>query len=114
MTAYDSLLSNADKVRFTSLFPPDKIMYEGTYSQSLAGGGTSTTITLANTVGQAFMTLAWSIDGTNYYPAMAYTDSTAPYTANGWCDSNNVYIYMENYSAGTVTFYINYALDSIT
>lgn len=115
MTAYDNLLANANKVRFASIFPPDKIVLEDTYSQSLAGGGTTTTVTIPHNYGQkCFITLRWSVDGTNYYSAQAYTDASAPYTANGWCNDTNVYIYLENYSAGTVTFYIDYKLDSIT
>lgn len=115
MTAIDNLQTNANKVRFTSLFPTDKIVYEGTFSRSVAGGGTEVTSEITNPYGiKAFITLAWSIDGTNYYPAQAYTSPTAPYTANGWVDANKIYIYMENYSGGTVTFYVKFALDSIT
>lgn len=115
MSALDNLIANANKVRFTSLFPTDKIVYESTFSRSVAGGGTQVTTSITNPYGQkAFITLAWSVDGTNYYPAQAYTAITAPYTVNGWVDDTTIYIYIENYSGGTVTFYIKYALDSIT
>lgn len=115
MSILDNLVTNADKVRFTSLFPTDKIVHEGTYTRSVAGGGTQVTDSITNPYGKkAFITLAWSVDGTNYYPAQAYTAITAPYTVNAWVDASTIYIYMENYSAGTVTFYIKYALDSIT
>lgn len=115
MTAKDNLASNINKVKYNTVFPSDKIIYEGTFNQSIAGGGTQSTYTVANPYGKkCFITLSWSIDNVNFYPAQAYTDGTAPYTANGWVDASNVYIYLENFSAGTVTIYVKYILDTIT
>lgn len=115
MTTYDNLVTNINKVKYNTVFQSDKIVYEGTYSQSIAGGGTTATITLANPYGaKCFITLAWSIDNVNFYPAQAYTAASAPYTANGWVDATSIYIYMENYSGGTVTIYTKFALDTIT
>jgi len=103
-------------MRFSTVI--DKIVKEDNVATPLsyvvAGGGTTTTQSITNTYGIAgFVTLAWSIDGTNYYPAQAYTDALAPYTANGWCDASDIYIYMENFSAGSVTFDIILTLDTL-
>lgn len=115
MSAYDNLVTNINKVKYNTVFQADKIVYEGTYSQSIAGGGTTTTVILSNPYrAKCFITLAWSIDNTNFYPAQAYTAASAPYTANGWVDADNVYIYLENFSASTVIIYVKYALDVIT
>lgn len=109
-----SLLSNINNVAFASAYPIDKIAYEGTATESVANGVT-TTKTYSNPYGKkAFVTLSWSVDNSNFYPAQAYTSPAAPYTANGWCDASNVYVYLENFSGSTVTFYIKYVLDSIT
>lgn len=114
MSALTNLTANANKVRFTSLFPSDKIAYEGTFSSS-QGAASSSTYSLPNPYGQAaFITLAWSIDDTNYYPMQAYSTILAPYTANAWVDSTTIYIYLENNSGGAVTIYTKFALDSIT
>lgn len=115
MSILDTITNNRNRVAYTTLFPSDKILYEGTLQYSLAGGGTTTTQELPNPTGiKCFITLAWSVDGSNYYPMQAYTDASAPYTANAWVSASTIYLYMENYSAGTVTFYLKYALDSIT
>lgn len=114
MATLDTLKSNINKVKFTSIFPSDKIVYESTFSKSQSASS-STTTSITNPYGQtAFITLSWSVDDTNYYPMQAYSTILAPYTANGWVDSSTIYIYTENNSGGTVTFYIKYALDSIT
>lgn len=115
MSAYDNLTTNINKVKYNTVFPSDKIVYEGTYSQSIAGGGTTATITLDNPYdAKCFITLSWSIDNTNFYPAQAVVSPSNPYTANGWVDATSVYIYMENFSGSTVTIYTKFALDVIT
>lgn len=106
------------KINYYSGDNIDKVVYENKDSPlnyNVAGGGTTTTQTVTNQYGaKAKVTLAWSIDGTNYYPAQAYTTSAAPYTANGWCDATTVYIYMENFSGAAVDFRIIYALDTLS
>lgn len=108
-----------NNLNYTSALVIDKVVYDDTVtaplSYTVAGGGTTTTQTVTNPYGKVcFITLSWSVDGTNYYPAQAYTTSNALYTANGWVDATSVYIYMENYAVGSVTFSIKYALDTIT
>lgn len=113
MSALTTLLTNVDKLRFCSIFPSDKIVYENTYSQSLATGS-STTATLENPYGRkCFITLAWSVDNINFYPADGYSAYARLYTANGWVSDSTIGIYLENTSGGTVTFYVRFALDSI-
>ena len=105
------------KIAFTSDYISDKIVYESpvlTYSQ---GATSSSTKTVANPYGaKAFITLAWSVDGTNYYPANATisTNYVTQYTANGSCSDSTVYIYLENNTGGSITFYIKFVLDTIT
>lgn len=114
MSALTTLLTNIDKLRFCSIFPSDKIVYENTYSQSLATGS-STTATLENPYGRkCLITLAWSIDNVNFYPAGGYTAVSQPYTANAWVSDSTIYIYLTNSSGGTVTFYTRFALDTIS
>lgn len=113
MSVLTTLLSNINKVRFCSLFPTDKIVYEDTYSQSLATGS-SVTVPIVNPYGRkCFITLAWSVDNVNFYPAEGYTAVSQPYTANAWVSDSTIYIYLTNSSGGTVTFYTRFALDSI-
>lgn len=112
------MATDFDKLNYISSNVIDKIVIEDAVTTPLeyivAGGGTTTTQTVTNTYGTAgFVTLSWSIDGVNYYPAQAYTDATAPYTANGWCDAASIYIYMENYSGAGVTFRIKFTLDTV-
>lgn len=112
------MVYDPSKLNFFSLDNIDKVVYENIdtpLSYVVAGGGTTVTQTVPNEFGdKAKITLAWSVDGTNYYPAQAYTASSAPFTANGWCDATSVYIYMENFSAGAVTFRIIYTLDTLS
>lgn len=108
---------NPAKLNFISQDNIDKVVYNNRdtpLSYAVVTGGSSTQ-TVPNSYGQkAKITLAWSVDGTNYYPAQAYTTAAAPYTANGWCDASTVYIYMENFSGSTQTFRIVYALDTLS
>ena len=109
-------MPNLQKLNYTSQYPIDKIVQQdvtGTLSYSQTTGG-DTTHSMPNTYKKnGFVTLSWSIDGTNYYPAQAYTSPSAPYTANGWCDNDNIYIFVENYSGSTQTFTIKLTLDTI-
>ena len=105
------------KIAFTSEYISDKVVYESpvlTYSQ---GASSFSTQTVANPYGvKALTTLAWSVDGTNYYPANATisVNYVTQYTANGSCSASNVHIYLENNTGGAITFYIKFALDTIT
>jgi len=109
--------SQVNKINYSSEYTIDKIVYENkdsplTYS---VADSTTPTQTVTNPLGaKCFVTLAWSVDGSNYYPAQAIVSPSNPYTANGWADATTVYIYMENFSGSTQTFYIKYALDTIS
>lgn len=110
-----SLASN--NIALASDFVADKIVYESPVLTYSVAATTATTQTVTNPYGQkAFITLAWSIDGTNYYPMQATVSSNyvTQYTANGSCSASTVYIYMENNTGSTLTFYIKFVLDSIT
>ncbi len=99
---------------FTGKYKTDKVVYESPVLEYSVGGGATNTATIANPYGKkAFITLAFSTNGSDYYPAQAYVTMTNTYTANGWVDANNVYIYCENNSGGTINFYVKYVLDAI-
>lgn len=105
------------KLQFSSNHVPDKIVYESPVLTYSVGATTVVTKTVTNSYGsKAFITLAWSLDGSNYYPMQSTVsiNYVTQYTANGWCSDSTVYIYLENNTAGTLTFYIKYVLDSIT
>lgn len=106
-------------LNFYSGFPIDKVVFENkdTPLSFTVGAGANSTQTVANPLGaKCFITLAYSIDGSNYYPGGAILP-TAIYAegvvANGWTDATSVYIYMENNLASPQTFSIIYALDTI-
>lgn len=103
------------KLSFSSDKPIDKIVYESPVTSYSVGPGASSTQVLTNEYGAAaFLTLAWSTDNVSFYPGGGYVTVTNTYLANGWVSSSNVYIYLENNSAGTLTFYVKYTLDTIT
>lgn len=102
-----------NKLAFFSNYAIDKIVVSDSVSETIAAT-TATIKQYPNTYGKkAFITIAWSVDNTNFYPPQAYTDLTLLYTVNGWCDANYVYIYYENNTGGNVTFTVNYVLDTI-
>lgn len=112
------MTSDLSKLNYTSQYPIDKVVVDDQVATPLTYTGipdlTQTTQTVPNTFGQkCFVTLSWSVNGTDYYPAQAYTAANAPYTANGWTDSALVYIFLENFSGGTVDFWIKFTLDTI-
>jgi hypothetical protein len=103
------------KLSFSSDKQIDKVVYESSVITYSVPAASSRTESLTNPYGsKCFITLAWSTDGTSYYPAQAYTAVTDTYTVNGWVDQNSVYVYLENNSASPLTMYIKYALDTIT
>lgn len=110
-----SLASN--DIAIASDYVSDKIVYESDVLTYSVGATTATTKTVTNPYGiKAFITLTWSVDGTNYYPMQSTISSNyvTQYTANGSCSASTVYIYLENNTAGTLTFYVKFVLDSIT
>ena len=112
-----SLESNYNSVAFASLWPVDKIALEGTttYTQPTGGPSAYGTLTIPHTLGYAcFITLAWSVDAVNYYPAQAVITTSAYYSVNGSVDASNIYLYFRNNSGSDKTFYVKYALDTIT
>lgn len=110
-----------DKLNFISADKVDKIFEKSSIATPLTyavGASSSSTQTIAHTLGQkCFMTLAFSTDGTNYYMMQnrrVTSGGVFTYTANGWADSTNAYIFMQNSTASPVTFYIKYVLDTLT
>lgn len=102
---------NPQAVNFTGKYKTDKVTYESPILEYTVGGGSTNTATIPKTTQGNLITLAWSVDGTNFYPANAYVTLTNTYTANGWVDGSNVYIYCENNTGGNLTFYVKYVLD---
>lgn len=103
-----------DTYSFTSDRNTDKIVYESDVLSYGVGNGVTVTHEVANPYGaKCFTTLAWSVDNSNFYPALAVVGASNPYYANGWADNSTVYICLENFSGGTVTFYVKFVLDTI-
>lgn len=113
MSAYDNLVTNISKTKFVSLFPSDKIALDDTVSYSVPDA-TEITPTIPNPTGKkCFITVSWSVDGTNYYPAQAYTASTNPYAVNCWVSTTDIGFIIQNFSGSTKTFSLRYVLDNI-
>lgn len=109
-----SLVDNYNDIAFASQFPIDKIAYESEVLSYTQGASSGTTRTLTNEYGRkCFISLIWSTDQTNWYPAQAYVTLTNTYTVNGWVDASTVYIRTENNSGSSITFYVKYVLDTI-
>lgn len=109
-----TLASNVNNLEFATAYPIDKIGYEPAITSYVVGPTSTSTQTVTNPLGYAcFITLSWSTDSVNYYPMTAYTSAAAPYTASGWVSASLIYLYMENNSAGSATFFLKYALDTI-
>lgn len=97
----------------TSKHPLDKILHEDS-KQYVVAAGTTEMKTEGHPAGVPCLpTLRWSIDGVNFYPADAYTEAAAPYTAKATCNETNVFLWMENNTGSPLTFYLEYTLDSI-
>lgn len=114
MGAYDNLKTNINKAKYVSVFPTDKIAAEGTISYSVPDS-TGVTNTIPNPTGKkGFLTLSWSVDGTNYYPAQAFINANNPYAVNGYVTTANIAFILQNFSGtGTKTFYLKYTVDNI-
>lgn len=113
MGAYENLVTNVSKTKFVSLFPSDKIALDNTISYTVADS-TEITPTIPNPTGKkCFLTLSWTVDGTNYYPAQAYTASTNPHAINGWVSTSQIGFIIQNFSGGTKTYTLRYVLDNI-
>lgn len=109
-----SLADNYDKVAFATYWPIDKIVYESPVLTYVQGAGSESTSLVDNPYGRkCFITLAWSFDQTNWYPAQAFTTLTSVQTVNGWVDASNVYIHTRNGAGSSVTFYVKFVLDTI-
>lgn len=114
MGAYENLQTNINKTKYISLFPTDKIATEGTINYDVADS-TGVTNTIPNPTGKkGFLTLSWSVDGTNYYPAQSYINSSNPYAVNGYVTDSQIAFILQNFSGtGTKTFYLRYTVDNI-
>lgn len=114
MGAYENLQANINKAKYVSIFPTDKIAVEGTISYSVADS-TGVTKTIPNPTGKkGFLTLSWSVDGTNFYPAQAFINSNNPYAVNGYVTVDNIAFILQNFSGtGTKTFQLKYVVDNI-
>lgn len=97
----------------TSKHPLDKILYEDSKQYTVAAGTTEVKTEPHSAGAKCLPTFRWSVDNSNFYPADAYTEAAAPYTAKATCDKTNVYIWLENSTGSPVTFYVQYTLDSI-
>lgn len=114
MGAYENLQTNINKAKYVSLFPSDKIAIEGTINYTVADS-TGVTNSIPNPTGKkGFLTLSWSVDGTNYYPAQAFINANNPYAVNGYITTANISFILQNFSGtGSKTFSLRYAVDNI-
>ncbi len=110
-----------DKLNFISADKVDKIFEKLSVATPLTytvGASSSSTQSVAHTLGQkCLITLAFSTDGTNYYMMQNRRTNgtgTFTFTANGWADASNAYIFMQNSTGSSATFYIKYVLDTLT
>lgn len=113
MGTYENLITNISKTKFTSIFPSDKIAIDNTISYSVPDAS-EITPTIPNPTGKkSFITVSWTVDGTNYYPAQAYTAATNPYAVNCWVSTTGIGFIIQNFSGSTKTFTLRYVLDNI-
>ena len=109
-----SLASNFDKVAFASIWPIDKVVYESPVLTYVQGSSSSSTRTVANPYGKkCFISLVWSLNQVNWYPAQSFTTLTSVQTVNGWVDDTSVYIHTRNGAGSSVTFDVKFVLDTI-
>lgn len=109
-----ALTDNYNQIAFATAFPIDKVVYESPVLSYTQGASSSSTRTVANSYGKkCFITLAWSLNQVDWYPAQAFTTLTNVQTVNGWVDASNVYIHTRNNAGSSVTFYVKYVLDTI-
>lgn len=111
--AYENLITNISKTKFNSVFPSDKIALDDTISYTVADS-TEITPTIPNPTGKkCFITISWTIDGTNYYPAQAFTSAGNPHAINGWVSTSQIGFIIQNFSGATRTYTLRYVLDNI-
>lgn len=101
------------KLAFTSTHPIDKIIEESATLSYVVGATTSSTQTISSPSSYTRLpTMKWSINNSDFYPMGTYdSQATGNRGANISVDTNNVYIYLENNSGSSVTFYVKYVLD---
>lgn len=103
------------KLAFSSSYPIDKIVSEPDQVSYVVGATTTVTQTIPSASTYTRLpTMKWSTNNADFYPMGAYNDQNASYGANIAVDTSNVYIYLENNTGASVTFYIKYVLDLLT
>lgn len=117
-------LSNLGKVFFASQYAIDRILTnELTASYSIIAGSAGfpqiDTHTVPHSLGKAaFITFAFSIDGTNFYaqgnPVRLIDGATlSSINVDASVDATNVYFYVSNDNSNPQTVDIRYVLDNI-
>lgn len=137
MSVLDTFLANQDKVRYTTYFNADKVaVYSTKDSSSGIGAGGSLSVTagvppnnsvvyasIPNPYGRkGLMTMSWSLDNVNYYPANVpifyYNATFASYLwqALGFmgCSDSLIYICCTTAFGSAQTMYVQFAMDSPT
>lgn len=122
---------DVSKLQFYSGYPIDKITQQDTVTYTVAAGVPSISPdtypsslqSVPNTLGQkAFVTASWAIDGTNFissleqlqYFSATFMQPLQKAFINCGVDGSNVYFYLVNNFTSSITFTINYAVDSIS
>jgi hypothetical protein len=118
-------LSNLQKVFFASQYAIDRILTpETTVSYSIAAGSpgapTIDTHTISHSLGKAaFITFAFSVDGSNYYAQgnpirfNAIAGTVPSVIVDAAVDSTTIYFYISNDNTSPQTVSIRYVLDNI-
>lgn len=102
-----------NSLKFSTFWKTDRIGAEGTKSYTKSSTGSTVTETIENPLGyKCLPTIAWSIDGSNFYPANAQVTPSNPYTVNVSVSDSIVTFYIYNNSGSNQTFTIKYALDT--
>lgn len=123
---------DASKLNFFTPENMDKVVASDTFTHTMvagvdSGGGfilpVEETRILTNPYGRkGFLTIAFSIDGTNYYPGRVIwfqpgaepTPNDVRAVVGGSVDDTNIYFYFTHYISVPVTFTVRWALDTIT
>ena len=125
-------MPDASKLNFFTPENMDKVAASDTFEYQMIagvdlGGGTigpvEATHILTNPYGRkGFLTIAYSIDNINFYPGKAiwFQPGAAPTpndvraSVGGAVNDTNIYFYFTHYIQAVTTFYVRWALDTIT
>lgn len=125
-------MPDASKLNFFTPENMDKVAASDTFTYTMAAGvndgsgfvtPVEATQILTNPYGRkGFLTIAYSIDNINFYPGKVIwfqpgalpTPNDVRASVGGSVNDENIYFYFTHYIDTPVTFYVRWALDTIT